>query len=82
MYCVVTVLCLLRHADILKQQASGAFGFLACLAGWWIFLAQMFNAVDFPVQLPMGDISHVIKGGTVRAHEKTRLEGQEVYASA
>ena len=38
----------------------------------------MFNSVDFPVQLPMGDISHVIKGGTVKAQERKRIEGQEV----
>ena len=65
-------------------QAGGAFGFMACIAGWyvnykisknaaahmvhrWIFFAQMLASVDFPFQLPVGDISHIIKGGSTRA---------------
>lgn len=43
------------------QVASGAFGFMAVMAGWWIFFAQMLASVDFPFELPVGDISHLIK---------------------
>ena len=43
------------------QVASGAFGFLAVMAGWWIFFAQMLASVDFPFEIPVGDISHFIK---------------------
>ena len=43
-----------------QQFVAGAFGMMATSAGWWIFLAQMLASVDFPVQLPVGDISHLI----------------------
>ncbi|KAL8917404.1 MAG: hypothetical protein Q9208_007959 [Pyrenodesmia sp. 3 TL-2023] len=55
------------------QIASGAFAFLACLAGWWIFFAQMLASVDFPFQIPVGDISHLIRSGTERAQQKERF---------
>ncbi|KAI4186274.1 MAG: hypothetical protein LQ346_005723 [Caloplaca aetnensis] len=55
------------------QIASGAFAFLACLAGWWIFFAQMLASVDFPFQIPVGDISHLIRSGTERAQDKERF---------
>ncbi|MCJ1277196.1 hypothetical protein MMC21_005006 [Puttea exsequens] len=42
------------------QVAAGAFGFMATMAGWWIFFAQMLASVDFPIQIPVGDISHLI----------------------
>ncbi|KAI9732589.1 MAG: hypothetical protein M1834_003925 [Cirrosporium novae-zelandiae] len=44
--------------------AAGAFTFVTCLAGWWIFTAQMLFAVDFPINLPIFDISHIIKGAS------------------
>ena len=43
------------------QIVAGAFGFMAVMAGWWIFFAQMLASVDFPIQIPVGDISHLIK---------------------
>ncbi|MDI1488793.1 MAG: hypothetical protein OHK93_008069 [Ramalina farinacea] len=43
------------------QVAAGAFGFMAVMAGWWIFFAQMLASVDFPIEIPVGDISHFIK---------------------
>ncbi|KAL8991559.1 MAG: hypothetical protein Q9177_000059 [Variospora cf. flavescens] len=55
------------------QIASGAFAFLASLAGWWIFFAQMLASVDFPFQIPVGDISHLIRSGTKRAQDKERF---------
>lgn len=30
----------------------------------------MLAAVDFPLQIPVGDISHIIKGASVRQKEK------------
>lgn len=32
--------------------AGGAFAFLVCLCGWWIFVAIMLAALDFPFQIP------------------------------
>lgn len=43
------------------QIASGAFLFLAVSAAWWIFFAQMLASVEFPFEIPVGDISHFIK---------------------
>ena len=54
------------------QVAAGAFGFMAVTAGWWIFFAQMLASVDFPIQIPVGDISHLITPMSERTkqHEK------------
>ncbi|KAH6885744.1 GPR1/FUN34/yaaH family-domain-containing protein [Thelonectria olida] len=41
---------------------GGACGFVCCLAGWYILLAIMLAIVDFPIQIPVGDLSSVIKG--------------------
>lgn len=34
------------------QVAGGAFCFVTCMLGWWIFAAIMLAALDFPFQLP------------------------------
>ncbi|KAI9714672.1 MAG: hypothetical protein M1812_006337 [Candelaria pacifica] len=56
------------------EVAAGACGFVSVLAGWWIFLAQMLAALDFPFQLPVGDMSHVIPGAS------DKLKKREEYA--
>ncbi|KAL6717161.1 hypothetical protein ACLMJK_005076 [Lecanora helva] len=52
------------------QVAAGAFGFMAVMAGWWIFFAQMLASVDFPFQIPVGDISHLITPLSERVKQK------------
>lgn len=32
------------------------------MAGWYIFLALLLASVDFPIQIPVGDLSTIIKG--------------------
>ncbi|KAL8790689.1 MAG: hypothetical protein Q9213_000537 [Squamulea squamosa] len=44
--------------------AGGAFLFVTSLAGWWIFLAIMLASLDFPVQIPVGDLSTMIRGAS------------------
>ncbi|KAF2806037.1 uncharacterized protein BDZ99DRAFT_510945 [Mytilinidion resinicola] len=39
--------------------AGGAFGFVASAGAWWILAAQILAAVEFPVSLPVGDMSGV-----------------------
>lgn len=34
------------------QKTAGAFAFVTCAGGWWIFFAIMLAALDFPFQLP------------------------------
>ncbi|KAH9868873.1 hypothetical protein J1614_007948 [Plenodomus biglobosus] len=48
------------------QEAAGAFFFVTCLCGWYIFLAIMLASVDFPLDLPLMDLSHIVKGASER----------------
>ena len=43
-------------------QGAGASTFVTCWAGWYIFLAMLLAAVDFTIQIPVGDLSTVIRG--------------------
>jgi hypothetical protein len=54
-------------------QAGGAILFVTSAAGWWIWFAIMLAALDFPFQLPVGDLSTMIKGGSVRMKEKESM---------
>ncbi|KAL4954124.1 GPR1/FUN34/yaaH family-domain-containing protein [Aspergillus filifer] len=44
------------------QVAGGAFNFALCFPVWHIFFTQILEAVDFPISLPVGDLSSVIPG--------------------
>ncbi|RDL33622.1 uncharacterized protein BP5553_07990 [Venustampulla echinocandica] len=48
------------------QVTAGAILFITALSGWWIFFAIMLAALDFPFQIPVGDLSTVIKGYSER----------------
>lgn len=48
------------------QEAAGAFQFVTCLFGWYIFLAIMLASVDFPLSLPLVDLSTIVKGASER----------------
>lgn len=39
----------------------------------WIFFAQMLVSVDFPIEMPVGDISHVIRGASERKKVKEQF---------
>nr|POE54430.1 protein alcs [Quercus suber] len=52
--------------------AAGALTFVTDVAGWWIFFAILLASLDFPFQLPVGDLSHIIKG----ASEKAKIKEQ------
>lgn len=45
---------------------AGASAFVTCLAGWYILLAISLAIVDFPIQIPVGDLSNVVKGKSIR----------------
>jgi uncharacterized protein len=49
------------------QTAAGALTFVVCLLGWYLFFVQLLAAVDFPLNLPVGDLSGFIKGASERA---------------
>lgn len=52
------------------QEAAGAFAFVTCILGWYIFFAIMLAAVDFPFSLPIVDLSGLVKG----ASEKQKVD--------
>ncbi|CAD6453192.1 126057ba-d989-45a1-beb3-9f1c505d3a35 [Sclerotinia trifoliorum] len=55
------------------QIAAGATLFVTALAGWWIFFAIMLAALDFPFQIPVGDLSTLIKGASERQKSKEQM---------
>lgn len=42
-------------------KAAGAFVFVTCLCGWYLFIALMMASNNFPVGLPLGDLSHFLE---------------------
>ncbi|KAH6647151.1 GPR1/FUN34/YaaH-class plasma membrane protein [Truncatella angustata] len=46
--------------------AAGACGFVTTACGWWLLFAMLFASVDMPINLPVGDLSTVIKGASDR----------------
>jgi len=56
------------------QEAAGAFAFVTCLCGWYILLAILLASVDFPLALPIGNLSTFIKGASERKKDSEHLE--------
>jgi hypothetical protein len=57
------------HAATLEKTAGG-LTFALCLPIWWIFIAQIFEAVDLPLTIPVGDLSTVVLGKTQKAKRR------------
>lgn len=55
------------------QHSAGALAFISCLVGWYDFLVLLLIAVDFPLNLPVGDLSQVIKGASQTGPKKFKL---------
>ncbi|KAF4977326.1 hypothetical protein FZEAL_6149 [Fusarium zealandicum] len=49
------------------QHAGAGLLFAVCLLGWYLFLALILLSVDFPIVLPVGDLSTTIRGHGDRA---------------
>ncbi|EFX04936.1 gpr1-like plasma membrane protein [Grosmannia clavigera kw1407] len=52
-------------AKLLK--AAGASAFVTSAFGWWTFFAMMLASIDFPISLPVGDLSKMIKPASSKA---------------
>ncbi|KAJ6006661.1 hypothetical protein N7451_004605 [Penicillium sp. IBT 35674x] len=52
------------------QHVGGGLLFAACLIGFYIFIALVLASVDFPIVIPLGDLSTVIKGARDKAKER------------
>jgi len=49
------------HTGDQLQYAGAGLLFVISLIGWYEFLALMLLSVDFPYQLPLGDLSMKVK---------------------
>ncbi|KAL4875698.1 GPR1/FUN34/yaaH family-domain-containing protein [Aspergillus karnatakaensis] len=56
---------------------AGAFNFALCVPIWHIFLVQILEAVDFPVSLPVGDLSGVVLGRSQKVRNTRGRVGDE-----
>ena len=52
--------------NVTCTKAAGGLTFVTCLLGWYLFFVQLLAAVDFPLNLPVGDLSGMIKGASER----------------
>jgi hypothetical protein len=50
----------------LKLQHTGRCVGIYYLLGWYLFTALVLAAVDFPLELPVGDLSGYVKGPSDR----------------
>ncbi|ERF73616.1 hypothetical protein EPUS_00869 [Endocarpon pusillum Z07020] len=62
------------EAALTLQHAGGAMAFMSCLIGWYDFLVLVLLAVDFPLNLPVGDLSHIIKGAGQTGGRRLRVK--------
>jgi uncharacterized protein len=49
------------------QHAAGGLAFAVALLGWYLVFVQLLASVDFPLNLPVGDLSRFIKGASEKA---------------
>jgi len=56
--------------NIKMQHTAGGLTFVTCLLGWYLFFVQLLAAVDFPLNLPVGDLSRFIKGASEMAEKR------------
>jgi len=57
------------------QVGGGGCAFVVSCLGWYLFFVQILASVDFPLELPVGDLSTLVKGASDRrkaraSHEK------------
>lgn len=46
---------------------GGAFAFASSLVAWYLWFSMILESVDFPLTLPVGDLSRFIKGKSEKA---------------
>lgn len=60
------------------QHTGGGLGFAITLGGWYLFAAMMLASVDFPFQLPTGDLSTIVPGSRDLRGSRGGKGGSEV----
>ncbi|CAK4033212.1 GPR1 FUN34 -class plasma membrane [Lecanosticta acicola] len=60
------------NAALAKTEvlAAGALTFVTDMCGWYIFFAILLASLDFPFQLPVGDLSRFVKGASEKGKRK------------
>lgn len=54
---------------------AGGLAFVVSIVGWYLFMAQILVSVDFPLSLPVLDLSKVVKGaGDIRKRKEELRE--------
>ncbi|RFU24449.1 hypothetical protein B7463_g11889, partial [Scytalidium lignicola] len=48
------------------QKAGGALTFAVCVMAWYYLLSLLLESVDFPLRIPVGDLSRRFEGATAR----------------
>ena len=49
------------------SKTGGAFTFALSLCVWYLLQVQMLEAVDFPINLPVGNLTVIILGRSIKA---------------
>ncbi|KAG5927885.1 hypothetical protein E4U53_002785 [Claviceps sorghi] len=52
---------------------AGATTFVTAMGGWYILLALLLAAVDFPLRIPLGDLSTIVKGKSDAEKKETGM---------
>ncbi|KAL2851253.1 hypothetical protein BJX68DRAFT_266160 [Aspergillus pseudodeflectus] len=58
------------------QYAAGAFNFTLCLVVWYMFWVEILDSVDFPITLPVGDLSTFVIGKSQKPQKGCRCQCQ------
>lgn len=64
-----------QSAVATQLKAAGALAFVVCILGWYIWMAIMLAALDFPFQLPVVDLSRFVKGASERKKAQDYEQG-------
>ena len=55
------------------RVVGGAFSFIASMVAWYLWFSLILESVDFPVTLPVGDLSKYVKGKSDKAKSEREM---------
>ncbi|BCS25009.1 uncharacterized protein APUU_41453S [Aspergillus puulaauensis] len=64
----------LQEAALRLEKAGGACVFVFSVAGWYLLFSIMLQSVDFPISLPVGDLSTRFEGKSAREKRAAEIE--------
>lgn len=57
-----------------RIQAAGALLFACCMGLWYYLVVLLLATVDFPLTLPVGDLSTIVPGASRETHAGHNVE--------